>query len=189
MNTPAHLIFGAAAFGKPADRRVTLSALAGAMMPDVSLYLMVSWSIYVQNISPRIVFGQYYYSPEWQRVFAVDNSFVLWGMVLAMAWWARKPALIAFAGAGFLHLCFDFPLHNHDARMHFWPLSDWVFISPFSYWDNNFHAGIVGPFELSLAMACIFLLVVRHKSLMSRGFFLLLGLGELVATGFFGWYF
>ena len=75
-------------------------------------------------------FGEYYYSSSWQQVFAVDNSFVLWGLGLGIALWVRRPVWIAFAGAGLLHLVFDFPVHNHDARMHFWPLSDWTFISP-----------------------------------------------------------
>jgi len=40
MNTPAHLIFGLAAFGDPARKAVTAAALAGALIPDASLYLM-----------------------------------------------------------------------------------------------------------------------------------------------------
>lgn len=40
MNTPAHLIIGLAAFGKPGAPRVTAAALAGAMIPDLSLYLL-----------------------------------------------------------------------------------------------------------------------------------------------------
>ncbi|WP_328795072.1 hypothetical protein [Jannaschia marina] len=40
MNTPAHLIIGLAAFGKPGRPRVTAAALCGALLPDLSLYLM-----------------------------------------------------------------------------------------------------------------------------------------------------
>jgi len=108
MNTPAHLIFGAVAFGKPGNPRVTTAALIGAFLPDLSLYVMVAWSIWIRGIDPNIVFHQYYYSAEWQQVFAVDNSFVLWGVLLAFAIWGKKPALIAFAGAGFVHLCLTF---------------------------------------------------------------------------------
>ena len=39
MNTPAHLLFGVAAFGKPDRRGVTAAALGGSLIPDLSLYL------------------------------------------------------------------------------------------------------------------------------------------------------
>ena len=188
MNTPAHLIFGAAAFGKAGSRRITTAAVLGAFVPDLSLYLMVSWSIYVQGIEPRTVFRDYYYSPEWQQVFAVDNSFVLWGILLAFALWSRRGVLMAFAGAGFIHLCFDFPLHNHDARMHFWPLSDWVFVSPVSYWDNAYHAGIVGPIELSMSLVLCVELFRRHRAIWARGLVGVLAGSELLASGFFRWF-
>ena len=189
MNTPAHLIMGAAAFGKPGHRRVTIAAVAGAMAPDISLYAMVSWSIYVLGVEPRVVFGQYYFSSAWQQVFAIDNSFVLWGLALGLALWSRKPALIAFAGAGLLHLVFDFPLHNDDARMHFWPISDWVFASPISYWDPRFHANIIGPLELAIAMVLSAFMLGRYKTLRARALIVVLAGTEIMATGFFGWFF
>ena len=189
MNTPAHLIMGAAAFGKPGHRRVTIAAVAGAMAPDISLYAMVSWSIYVLGVEPRVVFGEYYYSSAWQQVFAIDNSFILWGLALGLAVWSRRPALIAFAGAAFLHLTFDFPVHNDDARMQFWPISDWVFASPISYWDPRFHAAIVGPLELGIAMVLSAFMLVRYKTLRARVLIIVLAGTEIVATGFFGWFF
>ncbi|MEE9427843.1 MAG: cobalamin biosynthesis protein CobQ [Paracoccaceae bacterium] len=186
MNTPAHLIFGAAAFAKPGHKRVTLAAILGSLAPDISLYLMASWSIMVSGVNPQIVFNEYYYSPSWQQVFAVDNSFVLWGLGLGIALWARRPAWIAFAGAGVLHLAFDFPVHNHDARMHFWPISNWTFISPFSYWDSRFHAGFVSKVEIGLALALAVLLLGRFKRLGSRVLIVLVAVAETIATGAFG---
>ena len=180
---------GTAAFGKAGNPRVTTAALLGAFLPDLSLYLMVGWSINVLGVAPRTVFREWYYSPEWQQVFAVDNSFVLWGLGLVLAAWAKRPALIAFAGAGFIHLCFDFPLHNHDARMHFWPLSDWVFVSPFSYWDNRYHAGIIGPIELTMAMTLCVVLLRRYRAIWSRGLVVVLAGSEVMASGFFRWFF
>lgn len=187
MNTPAHLIFGTAAFGRANDNPTTCAALAGAMAPDLSLYLMVMWSIWIRGVSPNTVFREYYYSPEWQQVFAVDNSFILWGMLLGFAIWSAKRALIAFSGAGLLHLALDFPLHNHDARMHFWPVTDWVFVSPFSYWDQRYHASTIAPIELILSMMFIVFLVARHKAIWSRCLIALLAGAEAMASGFFRW--
>ena len=185
MNTPAHLIFGASAFGKPGSMRITTAAVLGSLAPDISLYLMVSWSIFAVGTDPGIVFGQYYYSDAWQQVFAVDNSFIFWGMGLGVAIWMARPAFTAFTGAGVLHLAFDFPLHNHDARMHFWPLTDWTFVSPFSYWDSRFHADIVSPIEVTVVLILAAVLLFRFRRMYARILVLLTATAEIVATGAF----
>ena len=61
--------------------------------------------------------------------------------------------MTAFAGAGLLHLVLDFPLHAGDGRPHFWPLSDWVFESPVSYWDSTHHAIWVAPVSVVISLA------------------------------------
>lgn len=45
VNTPAHLLLGLAAFGRPGDRRVSGAALAGALVPDLSLYLLAGGAL------------------------------------------------------------------------------------------------------------------------------------------------
>ena len=168
MNTPAHLIFAAAAFARPHDRRRTIAALAGALAPDLSLYLMAGISLFILGLSPSYVFDTLYFSDAWQMVFKIDNSFFLWGAGLAMAWWVRSPNAMVFAAAGLLHLAFDFPLHHDDGRAHFWPLSDWVFRSPLSYWDNRHYGGIIGPIEALVSLFFCLLLFMRYESLRSR---------------------
>jgi hypothetical protein len=163
MNTPTHLIIGAAAFAKPGAPWITVAALTGALFPDLSLYLLAGWHLFVLDVAPRVVFGQLYYSESWQSVFAVDNSFIVWGVLLAIAAALRKPVLIAFTGAAFLHLLFDFPLHNHDARQHFWPVSDWVFISPVSYWDSAHYGNFAGPVEMILSLGLLAILWRRFQ--------------------------
>ncbi|MEL6549824.1 MAG: cobalamin biosynthesis protein CobQ [Pseudomonadota bacterium] len=186
MNTPAHLIMGAAAFGKPLEARVTWAALLGATLPDLSLYLLAGWHLLVLGTSPDIVFGQLYFSEAWQRVFAVDNSFVLWGIALGLAVWLRSGWAIALSGAALLHIAFDFPLHNEDARMHFWPLTDWKFFSPISYWDSASGAQVVGVIELGLVLALTAYLLWRYRSWLWRAGFLLLA--SLQVVPFFAWY-
>ncbi len=140
-----------------------MAALLGALAPDLSLYLMAGVSLYILDVPARIVFREYYYSDAWQQVFAIDNSFVLWGILLVVALWRKGPALIAFAGAGLMHLALDFPLHNHDARQHFWPLTDWVFISPVSYWDSDHYGRVVGPLEIAICLVLCVMLWLRFR--------------------------
>ncbi len=165
MNTPAHLIVGTALFSRTDQKGTYVAALAGSFAPDVSLYVMVAVSIWVMGISAETVFREYYYSDAWQSVFAVDNSFILWTVLLALALWRDWPRVMAFAGAGLAHLALDFPLHTHDARQHFWPVSDWVFFSPVSYWDQSAYAGVVGPMELALSVVLAVLLFRKFKAL------------------------
>lgn len=184
MNTPAHLVFGAVAFGRPDVPRTTFGALAGSLAPDISLYLMTAVSIWGLGISPQTVFRELYYSGGWQQVFAIDNSFVLWGLALAVATRARSAPAIAFTGAALLHLAFDFPLHTHDARMHFWPLTEWRFESPVSYWDDGAHARLVEGTVLGAVVLLGVLIWRRFRTWAMRATAALLVSMEAMASGF-----
>ena len=183
MNTPAHLLFGVAAFGRPEAPQTTIAALLGAFAPDFSLYAMSIYSMRVLNIPAQRVFDELYYSDAWQQVFAVDNSFIFWGLGLGLALWAGSRVWTAFAGAGLLHLVCDFPLHTHDARMHFWPLTTWKFESPVSYWDGSAYADLVGISVLVLVAAAVVLVMRRHKSWWVRITALALTGAEGLASG------
>ncbi len=140
-----------------------MAALSGALMPDVSLYLLAGWSLFVLGIPAETVFGTLYFSPHWQAIFAVDNSIPLWLLGLAWGLCSRNRVVIAFAGAGLLHLALDLPLHNEDARRHFWPISDWVFHSPVSYWDPQRYGRVTAPVEVGLCLVLSAVLWRRFK--------------------------
>lgn len=167
MNTPAHVIFALAAFARPQQRRRNLAAALGGLAPDLSLYLMTAAAL-AMGFSPREVFDKLYFSQLWQSVFAVDNSLVLWGGVLVLCLWRRWSVGAVFAGAAILHLVFDFALHHDDARSHFWPLSDYVFVSPVSYWNPAHYGGVVGPIETLVSLALCGWLWWRLQGLWAR---------------------
>ena len=189
MNTPAHLIFAAAAFAQPYNRRRTFAALGGALAPDLSLYLMAGISLYVLRLSPNYVFDTLYFSDAWQTVFAVDNSFFVWGFAFGLAWWMGAKNGMVFAASALLHLAFDFPLHHDDGRPHFWPISDWVFDSPVSYWDTRAHAGIIAPIEMALSLLFCLILMRRFSSLRSRALIASLALLQLAPVFFWAFVF
>lgn len=167
MNTPAHLLLAAALFARKDRPGTTAAALAGGLAPDLSVYVMVGWERWGNGHSFAQIFQHDYRDPFWQGVFAVDNSIPLWALLtLAGVLLVRRggsPVLFAFAAAGLVHVLCDLPLHNEDARRQFWPLTDWVFRSPLSYWDHRRHAGLVGPAEAALALTCCALLWRRWR--------------------------
>jgi hypothetical protein len=169
VNTPAHLIFAAAAFARPGRPGVNAAALAGGLVPDLSLYLMAGWALYGRGIPAPVVFDELYLSDTWQAVFAVDNSIPLWALLLGLALAWRAWPLVAFGGAGLLHLVADFLLHHDDARRMLWPLSDWVFRSPVSYWDSRHYGHIAGPLEIAVCAGLAVLLWRRFRSWPARG--------------------
>lgn len=132
------------------------------MLPDLSLYLLAGASLFVLGIPPQHVFDVLYFSDLWQTIFAIDNSFFVWGALFGIAVWRKVPWAIALTGAALLHLALDMPLHHDDGRPHFWPLSRWVFESPVSYWDVNHGAVWVAPFEAVLALGAAIVLWRRR---------------------------
>ncbi|WP_366142189.1 cobalamin biosynthesis protein CobQ [uncultured Tateyamaria sp.] len=142
--------------------RLLAAAFAGAALPDLSLYVMSGVSLFLLGIPPDVVFDDLYFSDTWQTVFAIDNSFFVWGALCGLACWHRSPWAVALTGAALLHLLLDFPLHHDDGRPHFWPFSWWVFESPVSYWDRGHGAAWVGPIEAVLATSAAVVLWRRR---------------------------
>ncbi len=186
MNTPAHLLIGAAVMApsrqgaaNPVPRKVLWAALVGALLPDLSLYLLAGAALTIYNVPPNIVFNELYFSDTWQRIFAIDNSFLVWSVLLAIALWKRSAWGIALTGAALLHLALDFPLHHGDGRPHFWPLTGWVFESPFSYWDRRQGANLIAPLEAFACVVAAITLWVKRPGMVLSVVFALLLLAEL----------
>ena len=168
MNTPSHMLIGAAVFARPLVPATLVAALAGGLLPDVPMFVMVLWSTRITGVPEHEVFGKLYFSDQWQAVFAVDHSFFVWGAAFVIAVLLGQTILRAFAGSGLLHALADFLTHHDDARRQFWPVSDWVFKSPISYWDSRFYGNIFALFEVSLIAALAALLCLRMQRLWQR---------------------
>ncbi len=90
-------------------------------------------------------------------------SLALLGFVMRSKTWGK--VILFFALAALTHMATDLPVHNHDAYRHFWPLSDWRFISPLSYYEREHHAGWVSLIEIVIALTSIFILWKRFPKL------------------------
>ncbi|MEL6373485.1 MAG: cobalamin biosynthesis protein CobQ [Pseudomonadota bacterium] len=168
MNTPTHMLMGAVCFGRSGRAATTVAAMAGGVIPDLPAIVMVLFARYVQGVPMPTIFRDLYFSPSWQAVIGPTHSFLTWGALLAVAMVAGFVLLRIFALSGLLHCAIDFPLHHDDGHRQFWPLSDWRFQSPVSYWDPAHYGGIVAPLEMGLAVVLAVILFARHTSTPAR---------------------
>ena len=136
MNTLTHALVGAAVFGRPQLTAGLISVtLIGAVVPDLSIVIMVIWEVGVNGLSQQELWGQAYYRDPWVTYSAFTNSFFVFGGLALLGLWRRWPWMLAFAGTAVLHFVGDIFLHYDDGHAHFWPVSLCVFYSPVSYWD------------------------------------------------------
>jgi hypothetical protein len=121
------------------------------------MFVFFGWSR-VQGWSGDETWNLHYWMEPWQFLGAISNSFVLFGIVLALSLWRQWPLVVFASAAALVHIAFDFPLHADDAHRHFWPLSDWRFHSPISYWDSGQNGAAGGAIEsLAVLVASLFL--------------------------------
>jgi hypothetical protein len=86
----------------------------------------------------------------WRTATMVLHAFPIWLVVLGVALWRRSVLVSVFAASVLLHAALDLPVHHGDAIRQFWPISDYRFISPVSYWDPNVFAAWMKPIEVAL---------------------------------------
>jgi len=79
------------------------------------------------------------------------------------------------------------PLHVDDAHAHFWPFSDWRFVSPVSYWNPGYYGHIWAPIEgaLALALALIAVLWLRFQPRWVRAALVLAALSYVAVPAYF----
>ncbi len=171
MNTVAHMVIAAAALARPQSPKRNWAVVAGAVLPDISMFVFFAWSR-VQGWSGDETWNVQYWTEPWQTLGAVLNSFVLLGILLLLAL-RRNWVLVSTAcAAALIHLALDFPLHADDAHRHFWPVSNWRFFSPVSYWDPDYNGWLGGAIESVFTLGALTVLWVRFTSTRWRAVFL-----------------
>jgi hypothetical protein len=172
MNTPSHMLIGAAFFARPLAPATLVAAMVGGFVPDLPMFALVLWSTRVLGLPEHDVFGRLYFSAPWQAIFAVDHGFLIWAPLFLATLWSGQVLLRAFAGSGLLHAVADFATHHDDARRQFWPLSDWVFRSPVSYWDQRFYGDVFAVFEVGLVVLLALFLFWQFRRAWQRALIL-----------------
>lgn len=159
MITSTHALLSLAILSKRDERKRNLSVLAGSLLPDAAIFLWAPYQSIVNGVSQNEMWNELYFAPPMQNLIAWFNSIPIYAALALIGFMSRSKTwgklLLVFALAALIHIAGDMPVHSDDAYRHFWPISDWRFYSPLSYWDVDHHAGWVGKIDVAIALASI----------------------------------
>lgn len=182
MNTPAHLVVNLAALAGESRRRHLVWVAAGALIPDLGMFGFFAYQYFVARTPMATIWSESYFDPAWQLFFDLWNSLPLLLLALAVAYYKRRQVWILLFASAILHVLLDLPVHREDGHRHLWPLTDWRFMSPISYWDPA-HGGALGSLlELLLVGVASVVLWRRHRQRTPRVALVLYNAAKL-----FGW--
>lgn len=167
MLTQTHALLALAILAKPKQTARNWFVLAGALATDVFIYIGFIWFVGLKGQTATTYFRDTYFAEPMQFWNALSNSLPLFAGLALIGFLSRSEKwgklLLVFALAGFSQSLIDLPVHADDAHRHFWPLSNWRFISPVSYWDTEYYGRIVGPLDMTLGLGCIAILWRRFE--------------------------
>jgi membrane-bound metal-dependent hydrolase YbcI (DUF457 family) len=116
--------------------------VAGAILPDAP-YLGF-FAVAAVRHGPQALTDLDLWHFVWEHPVVVAlHSFLPWGaaMLLLLSTRARQrsPGLVAFVAGWGSHVVIDMLTHRSDGYPIFWPLSDYRFPTPVSYWEPAYH--------------------------------------------------
>ena len=174
MNSPTHILIAETLFSRKLVAGASWAAATGALVPDVFLAFFVIYGL-ATGLDGNTLWNIAYFQEPWTTIGSVSNSIPLWLAIALCGYFAQKQSrsdrqlwygklVCIFAFSGLLHVLVDLTTHAEDAHQHFWPISNWKFHSPISYWDPAHSARWVMLFEGMLVFTSTFLLWSRAKS-------------------------
>lgn len=193
MMTQTHLLVASALLAKPGERLRNFAVVTGALVPDAAIYVLFGWSKFAA-IPERIVWDQLYWQEPWQSWTAAGNSLPIYGLLLLIGLLLLRgvPALFRvglflffLSLAAITHIAGDFFVHITDAHRHFWPLSNWKFVSSVSYWHPDHHGGVFSTIEAVAGLVLCVILFRRFHALWVRVLLALLALAYIAVPVYF----
>ena len=152
MNTPGHYILNLALLGKTIAPQQNLAIAIGAILPDLPIFVFYFVAKFVYKMPESKIWSEAYYEPFWHNTVALFHSIPLALVGIAVCYVLGWQVGIVLGISMICHSLLDLPVHHDDAHRHFFPLSNYRFISPFSYWDTNHYGRIVAFVEMALVI-------------------------------------
>jgi hypothetical protein len=173
MKTPSHAIINLAILAKPQLPQANLIIASGGILPDIPIFLFYFWAKYMARLPEGTIWSKAYYEPFVQNIVALFHSIPLAGIGWLIAYYLGWPSVQILFISTILHSLGDLPVHNDDAHRHFFPFSNYRFISPFSYWDRNHYGSIVSLVEMLLVLLSTFRVFGLVNSYFGKGLLIL----------------
>lgn len=212
MMTQTHFLVAAALLCRPErSARQNIAILAGAFAPDAALYTLFVWAM-VTGIPQDQLWDVVYFAEPMTTFTAIFNSAPLYVAITITGIALVRPASVELAGphapdtpvgfgrflapsytnmallfglAALTHLAADLPVHVEDAHPHFWPVTDWRFVSPVSYWDPRHFGGQFAIFEALLGVVLSVIVFRRFSAWWVRALTIALVIAYIAVPAFF----
>ena len=169
MTTHSHAILNMAFLSKRDKPFLNTYAFIGAVLPDIPIFVFFIVESIIRKTPEGELWDTLYFTESWQNFFDIFNSVPFILILLGIGYYLlNSERVTVLAWSLLIHCAFDFLTHHDDGHHHFFPLSDYVFASPVSYWDRNHYAGIVAPIERVVFLIASVYLYGRLKTRLAR---------------------
>ena len=95
MNTPAHMMLNLGLLGRQKPPLQQLAVLAGAVLPDVPIFVFYFWEK-IWRALPEVVIWEQYFDARWQMVFDLFHSFPVAILGGALSLWLKWKGFALF---------------------------------------------------------------------------------------------
>ena len=176
MKTPSHAIINLALLTKPQLPQANIAIVIGGILPDIPIFIFYFWAKFIARLPEAKIWSEAYYQPLIQNIVAIFHStplaIICWLISYYFGWQIMQFICISLL----FHSLLDLPVHNDDAHRHFFPFSNYRFISPISYWDPKHYGPIVALIEILLVLLATLQVFPGINSLVGKGLMILVNI-------------
>ena len=171
MITSSHIIYswalakktGGLDPNKPKQTRGrTLAFVLGALLPDSPTYLFFIVYGLILGYSGEVMWDDMYFNSGWSIPITLTHSFIIWPILIASATFFEWKFVRWFSISALFHVIVDFWVHTEDAYRHFYPVSNWKFHSPISYWNPSEYGLYVSAFDSLVVLGLLTYLYTKY---------------------------
>ena len=158
MDTILHAFF---AWFLCRKKKLAWLAAVGGALPDLASIATALFLFFAGGFSASALLGEFFSTP-FRGYYLVFHSFIVFAIAALVVLALKRKLWPFFFGWG-LHLLIDLPTHSTDGIRPLWPLTDWQFCSPFSWWDFSHGAPIVIAVEAAALAVALWILWKERK--------------------------
>ena len=158
MITPSHIIYSWATAKyteTEINKKRVFAIITGGFLPDIPTYLFFFTHTFLLDTAQQTMWRTLYFDSAWTPFITLSHSLLLWPALLLAAKLLKQKILFWVSASAFAHSTLDFLVHNDDAYRHFWPLSDWKFYSPVSYYDPEHFGTLFGLVDFAVVIVLL----------------------------------